>query len=94
MIIAKHVGLPHAKPIDGVRELGISIATFSAPIAFGNKENDPVRYVFCLVATKGKRHLNAMTEFIQLLDEHQFYKLLDVSKDPIEIYAYLKEKFL
>ena len=93
MVITKHVALPHARPIDGVNELGISIATLSVPIVFGNKENDPVKYIFCLAATEENRHLNAMAELVQLLDDNHFYQLLDTSKDPKQVYDYLKVKF-
>lgn len=92
MVISKHVALPHARPIDGVWQLGMSISVLKEPIVFGNKENDPVKYIFCLAATENNRHLNAMVELVKLLDDPQFYFLLDTSNDPNEVYHYLSQE--
>ena len=94
MVITKHVALPHARPMDGVYELGISMTTLKVPIIFGSEENDPVKYIFCLAAMEGNYHLNAMAELVQLLDDQSFYQLLDSSKEPLQVYDYLKQKFL
>ncbi|WP_207695084.1 hypothetical protein DOK67_0002583 [Enterococcus sp. DIV0212c] len=92
MVISKYVALPHARPIDGGRKLGMSISVLKQPIVFGNKENDPVKYIFCLAATENNRHLNAMVELVKLLEDPQFYSLLDTSNDPQEIYHYLNQE--
>lgn len=92
MVISKHVALPHARPVDGVEKLGMSISVLKHPIVFGSQENDPVKYIFCLAATENNRHLNAMAELVRLLDDPQFYDLLDTSNDPNEIYHYLSRK--
>ncbi|OTN90343.1 hypothetical protein A5819_002843 [Enterococcus sp. 7E2_DIV0204] len=92
MVISKHVALPHARPIDGVEQLGMSISVLKQPILFGSKENDPVKYIFCLAATENNRHLNAMAELVNLLDDPQFYSLLDTCQDPYEVYQYLTQK--
>lgn len=92
MVISKHVALPHARAIDGVERLGMSISVLKQPIIFGSKENDPVKYIFCLAATENNRHLNAMAELVNLLDDPQFYYLLDSSNDPTEVYHYLSKQ--
>lgn len=92
MVIAKHIALPHARPIDGVEKLGMSITSLSYPIKFGSKENDPVKYIFCLAATANNRHLNAMAELVELLDDRHFFDLLDRSQNPQEVYRYLMAK--
>ncbi|ALS00725.1 transcription antiterminator [Enterococcus silesiacus] len=92
MVISKNVALPHARPIDGVMQLGMSISVLKEPIVFGNKDNDPVKYIFCLAATENNRHLNAMVELVKLLDDPDFYSLLDTSDDPNEVYHYLSQE--
>ncbi|EOL44440.1 BglG family transcription antiterminator [Enterococcus caccae] len=89
MVISKNVALPHARPIDGVKRLGISISVLKEPLVFGSKENDPVKYIFCLAATENNRHLNAMVELVKLLDDPQFYYLMDNANDSHELYRYL-----
>lgn len=92
MVIAKNIALPHARPMDGVEKLGISITSLKYPIKFGSKENDPVKYIFCLSAPANNKHLNAMAELVELLDDSIFFELLNTTKNPEEIFQYLKRK--
>ncbi|WP_265459383.1 BglG family transcription antiterminator [Enterococcus sp. HY326] len=89
IVITKHVALPHARPESGAKEIAISIATLEHPVVFGNKENDPVKYVFGLSALDNKTHLTAMAELAELLDQKKFYDVLDTAKSPEEIIAYI-----
>ncbi|GFP75631.1 BglG family transcription antiterminator [Clostridium fungisolvens] len=90
IVITKHVALPHAKPEAGAKETAMGIAVLQSPIEFGNKGNDPVKYVFCLSAVDHEKHLQAMAEFLELLEKEEFYHILDNAKDPSEIMNYIK----
>ena len=48
IVLTKHVALPHARPESGALENAIGVATLKTPVEFGNEENDPVKYMFCL----------------------------------------------
>lgn len=91
IVVTKHVALPHARPEMGTKELAIGIATLENPVEFGNKDNDPVKYVFCLSAKDSESHVQAMSELAELLDQEKFYNILDNAKDPSEIIDYIKE---
>lgn len=91
IVITKHVALPHARPEAGAKEIAISIATLKDPVVFGNKENDPVKYIFGLSALDNQTHLNAMAELADLLDQQAFYQVLDNAESPQEIFNYIKE---
>ncbi|MFD2305719.1 BglG family transcription antiterminator [Enterococcus termitis] len=91
MVISKQVALPHARPMDGVLQLGMSITVLKEPIVFGSKENDPVKYVFCLAATENNRHLNAMVELVRLLEDPEFYSILETSQQSEEVFGYLSQ---
>lgn len=69
IVIGKHLALAHARPEDGVKKLGISVATLKKPIEFGNEDNDPVKIVFCLAAIDSYSHLNIMKNLIDLINE-------------------------
>lgn len=90
IVITKHVALPHARPEDGAKELAISIATLKQPVCFGNKENDPVKYVIGLSAIDNQTHLTAMAELAELLDQQEFYRVLDKAESAEEISSYIK----
>lgn len=91
IVITKHVALPHARPEEGVKELAISITTLEKPIEFGNNDNDPVKYVFCLGAIDNVTHLKALSELVDLLGESVFYDKLEKAKEPNEIISFIKK---
>ena len=89
IVITKHVALPHARPESGAKEIAISIATLETPVVFGNKENDPVKYIFGLSALDNLTHLTAMAELAELLDQEQFYEVLDTAECQSDIINYI-----
>ena len=68
-----------------------SAPSLKTPIRFGNKENDPVKYIFGLSALDNKTHLKAMSELAELLDNPEFYRIIDQAKKPQEIFDYIKK---
>lgn len=89
IVITKHVALPHARPESGAKKIGISIATLKTPVVFGNKENDPVKYIFGLSALDNQTHLTAMSELAELLDQEAFYQILDNAEKPEEVIDFI-----
>ena len=71
IVIGKYIALAHARPEDGVSQLGISVATIDEPIEFGNEENDPVKIIFCLAAIDSYSHLNIMKSLIELINDEE-----------------------
>ncbi len=90
IVITKYVALPHARPEAGAKKIAIGIATLETPIKFGNKDNDPVKYVFCLSAVDSNSHLQAMSELVGLLEMDEFFRILDNAKDPKEVIDFIK----
>lgn len=90
IVVTKHVALPHAKPEAGAKETAMGIAVLENPIEFGNKGNDPVKYVFCLSAVDHESHLQAMAEFLELLEKQEFYNVLNNAKNASEIMDFIK----
>jgi transcriptional antiterminator/mannitol/fructose-specific phosphotransferase system IIA component (Ntr-type) len=90
IVITKHVALPHAKPEAGAKETAMGIAVLEYPVEFGNKGNDPVKYVFSLSAVDHESHLHAMAGFLELLEKEEFYDVLDKAKNPEEIMRFIK----
>lgn len=92
IVITKHVALPHARPEAGALETAIGIATLKKPVKFGNKDNDPVKYLFSLSATDNISHLHALSELAELFEKPDFFALLDQAKNPQEIMKYLNQE--
>ncbi len=67
-VIAPGVAIPHARPEDGAKSVGLSLAVLSEPVEFGSKENDPVDLVFGFSTTDPDSHvglLQALADFIE-----------------------------
>lgn len=89
-LIAPHILLPHTKPEKGALERALGIVTLKEPIHFGDSENNPVKYVFFLSATDNSSHINAMGEFLNLINNPEFMDLLDNSENPQDILNYIE----
>lgn len=94
IVLTKNVALPHARPESGAISNAIGIATLITPIRFGNKDNDPVKYLFTLSAKDNTEHLSALAELAGLFDDKKFYQLLDNAQSAKEIIDYLKRRSL
>lgn len=92
IVIAPHVAIPHARPNDQVLKNCIGICTLKKPVEFGNKANDPVKYLFCLVAVDDDAHLASLSELALLLEDEEFYKMLSCAQNKTEVIEYLKGK--
>lgn len=90
IVITPHVALPHTRPEMGAIEAAIGIATLKHPVEFGNEANDPVKYLFCLSARDNNGHLSALADLANLIENQEFFDLLDRATDPKEIMDFLK----
>ncbi len=67
MVVAPGVALAHARPENGVKTQGLSLAKLKTPVCFGHKDNDPVDLVFSLAATQSDDHVKLMAELADFL---------------------------
>ena len=75
MVISDHVALPHARPEDGAKEVGLGRTVLKEPIKILGKT--PMKYIFTLEAVDSKRHLTALAELVALIDRPDFFNMLD-----------------
>ena len=71
IVIGKDLALAHARPEDGVNQLGLSVVTMREPVDFGNSDMGPVKIIFCLAAIDSFSHLNIMRSLIELINDEQ-----------------------
>lgn len=76
IVIGEHVALAHARPTDGSKKLGLSVATLKNPVNFGHEDHDPVNIIFCLSAIDNYSHLNIMKNLIELIHDKDKLKRL------------------
>ena len=76
IVIGEHIALAHARPTDGSKKLGLSVATLKNPVNFGHEDHDPVNIIFCLSAIDNYSHLNIMKNLIELIHDKDKLKRL------------------
>jgi mannitol operon transcriptional antiterminator len=90
IVIVKGIAMPHARPEDGAKKIGMALLTLKNSVEFGNKENDPVNVVIFLCAIDNVTHLKALAELMQLLDDEAFKQLADRAENKREIINYIQ----
>ena len=88
-VLLPHVALPHTRAEEGAVKNAIGISTLKNPIWFGNSDNNPVKYIFFLSAMDNEKHIDAMGELLELMNNPMFLSLLDQSNDREEFMHYL-----
>lgn len=91
IVITKGVAIPHASNKLGVSATAISLLRLNHGVNFGNKQNDPVKYIFMLATVNASSHIKALSELTTLLSEKEFYQIIDSAISPKEIVDYIKK---
>lgn len=74
IVFMPHVALSHARTEDGALGDGIGLTVLTNPVIFGNKNNDPVKYIFTLSSLKPDGHLEQMARLVDLLSKRNFFQ--------------------
>jgi len=83
-VIAPGVAIPHARPEDGAREIGLSILVVKNGVNFSSP-NDPVYVVIGFAAIDKTSHLGILKELAELLDTPDLVEKLRNSSSSEEI---------
>src|SRR5690625_3872504 len=67
-VLAPQIAIPHARPAVGVKQRSLELVTLTKPIDFGNKNNEPVKLIFCLGASTIDEHLLLLKRLTALLN--------------------------
>lgn len=69
IVIAPGIALAHSRPSPAVHRAGMSLVTLAEPIAFGHRDNDPVRLVVGLAAPDDEGHVTALATLADFLSD-------------------------
>ena len=90
--IGKGIAIPHARPEDGVNQVGMSLLRVSRPVYLLDDENYPVELFICLAAIDSQTHLKALSQLTTLLSNKEAIEALKEMQNPEELYAFIKKK--
>lgn len=72
VVLAPNVAIPHARPEEGVKKLGMSLLKLHEPISFSPEDPDKnVHLIFVLAAVDNHSHLKALSQLTELLEEEE-----------------------
>ncbi|MEY8463631.1 BglG family transcription antiterminator [Streptococcus merionis] len=83
IVIAPGLALAHARPDDGAKQLGLSLAIFEEPVLFESEdqEDQEVYVIFCLSAVDAFSHLNVMKSLVNLMRDTDKIERLSQARD-------------
>ena len=67
MVIAPGIAIPHGRPGELVNEDCICFCRLQEPICFGNRDNDPVSYLFGIGSHESNGHLEILRDLSTFL---------------------------
>lgn len=89
VVISPKVAIPHARPQDGVRKLGMALLKLHKGVSFSKDVSKPVNLVIVLAAVDGDAHLKALHQLTKMLSNKNLKEKLIAAESPIAIYRLL-----
>lgn len=91
VVISPKVAIPHARPQDGVKKLGMALLQLQKSVSFSGNGTKPVNLVIVLAAVDGDTHLKALHELTKVLSNKHLKERLIAAESPNEIYRLLTD---
>jgi mannitol/fructose-specific phosphotransferase system IIA component (Ntr-type) len=85
MVLAPGLALAHARPEDGVLELGMSVITLETPVEFGSEANDPVSLIISFGGVDKKSHIGMLQALAKFLMEEENQEFLRKATSAAEV---------
>lgn len=92
IVIVPGIAMPHARPEDGAKKVGMTIVTLEKPVEFGHAENDPVTVAVFLCAVDKVTHLRALADLMELLEDENFKATAEEAGSAAELLQYMQSK--
>ncbi|MGX7244513.1 BglG family transcription antiterminator [Enterococcus quebecensis] len=89
--IGKGIALPHARPEDGVKELGMSLLKVEEPVLLLDDPKHDITIFICLAAVDNEMHLKALASLTKILSNKENLEKLLAAKDQETIIQLLME---
>ncbi|MCI1580329.1 MAG: PTS sugar transporter subunit IIA [Clostridium beijerinckii] len=92
IVIENGIAMPHARPEDGVKKIGMGLLKLKKPIEFGNEEYDPVDILIFICAIDKTSHLKALAELMTLIEDNEFLSIVRNSSSKEDVLSYINSK--
>ncbi|MEC1545608.1 BglG family transcription antiterminator [Bacillus halotolerans] len=76
IVITPNVAIPHARPEDGVNQIGMSFLRLNQAVSFSDRPEHSVQLIIVLAAIDNDTHLKALSQLTNMLGEPENIQLL------------------
>lgn len=80
-VLAPGIAMPHARPEEGAKDLGLSLLTLPHGVKFNSEDNDPVYSVVMLAAPDKHSHIELISELAELFSSEDEMQKIFQAKD-------------
>lgn len=94
IVMAPGIAMPHARPEDGVKDIGLAIISLENPVNFGSEDFDPVKLVIALCASESKVHIELLKDLSNVLDDEDLINKVDNCKTNIDLRNLIIETYM
>lgn len=84
-VLAPGLAMPHARPEEGAKGLGLSLLKLQQGVNFGSEEHDPVDLIIMLAAPDKHSHIEMISSLAELFSSDEDMLLLHQAKTFEEI---------
>lgn len=84
-VLAPGLAMPHARPEEGAKGLGLSLLKLQQGVSFGSQDNDPVDLIIMLAAPDKHSHIEMISALAELFSSDDDMLLLHQAKTLEEI---------
>ncbi|NQH34476.1 BglG family transcription antiterminator [Streptococcus suis] len=74
--LGKGIAIPHARPEDGVKQVGMSMLVLDKPVQLLDDPSHEIRLFICIAAVDNQSHLRALSHLTKILREDNYVKQL------------------
>ncbi|MFD1334513.1 BglG family transcription antiterminator [Oceanobacillus iheyensis] len=89
--IGKGVAIPHARPENGVNQLGMSFLRTKSPVLLLNQEEHKIDIFICLAAIDSEAHLKALAQLTKILGDNQLLESLKSAETADQVIEIIKK---
>lgn len=90
--LGKGIAIPHARPDDGVNEVGMSMLVLEQPTYLLDDPTQEIRLLICIAAVDNETHLKALAHLTTILRDNESVQKLLASKNYDEIKNIIKQE--
>ncbi len=88
-VIAPRIAMPHARPEQGAKALGLSIVKLGNAVIFDADENDPVDAIFMFSAPDSNSHIDMISQLAEVLSDDDAMERIFNARSKEELNAIL-----